>query len=158
LLLCLRPLFRAPSTCRDWNLCDFCAKSSTAFSTSAFTAHGFPFWMSRGFPPSIAVMSLKASPTLLRSSCLSSRSCGQSTNTWTTVSLAPHAHLSSSMKRRVLACEANHECPDLSCIIMYALFLCWLPYTFRVCLDGRPSSILRRCLPFSVVCHSFCHS
>jgi len=82
----------------------------------------------------------------------------QSTRTCTTVSLAPHSHLSSSLKPLILACVASHEWPVPSCTSTYALFLCRGPYSFCVHFAGSPSSNLRRCLPLPVDCHSFCHS
>ncbi|KAH1523424.1 hypothetical protein KXX21_009246 [Aspergillus fumigatus] len=66
------------------------------------TVSGLPF-LPLVEPPSRLEALLNASPTSLRNFLRISLKFGQSTNTWVTVSCAPHAHLSSSRKPKVLA-------------------------------------------------------
>jgi hypothetical protein len=96
----------------------------------------------RPLPKNIAEILLNASPILLHSCCLRSRSLGQSTRTWTTVSLAEHSHLSSPLKPFALAHVANHECPVLSCARRYARFLGSVSQSRCARFDVSQSSVL----------------
>lgn len=84
-------------------------------------------------------------------------SLGQSTRTWTTVSFAPHSHLSSSRCRCSFPCVANQEWPVRSCVSKYARFRGSDPYIRLVWIEGSPVSIWRRCPPLSEAFHSCSH-
>lgn len=110
------------------------------------------------FPPSISEMLLNPLPIFLRSMFRRSFSLGQSTSTWTTVSFAPHSHLSLSWRPYRLPCVASHEWPVRSCVSMYARLRGSDPYIRRVRIEGRVASIWRRCPPFLDALHSCPHS
>jgi hypothetical protein len=105
-------------------------------------------------PPSISEILLNALPIFLRSIFRRSFSLGQSTSTWTTVSLAPHSHLSFSWRPCHLPCVASHEWPVRSCVSRYARLRGSGPYIRRVRIEGRVASIWRRCPPFLDAFHS----
>ena len=81
-LLCLC----CPYGARLWNCCDASAKSKTASTVLVCDILSILPLPSSPGPPNSVDMLLKASPTLIRSSLLSSLNCGQSNNMWWTLS------------------------------------------------------------------------
>jgi hypothetical protein len=126
-------LFCGLSGPRLRNLSDASAKSSTAprmllSCAASFNLPSLPCVP----PPSISEMLLNALPIFLRSIFRRSFSLGQSTSTWTTVSLARHSHLSFPWRPCRLPCVASHEWPVRSCVSKYARLRGSDPY-IRAC-------------------------
>ena len=126
-----------------WHLPDCSANSNTAWSSAAVMFFLFPL-ISGSRPPNIAVRLLNRSLIFSRSCRLGSRSSGQSMNTWTIVSAAPHSHLSFELLNRFRKL-LNQLCPVLSCARRLAWCLGRRSYSFRACGPGAAGSILRRC-------------
>ena len=115
--ICAWCYVQRPCGARLWNLCDASAKSSIAPNALPPCILSCLPCLPCDPPPRISVMSLNAVPIFLISVWRRPFSFGQSTRTWTTVSGAPHSHLSSSLKRCSLACVASHEIEKVKCLI-----------------------------------------
>ncbi len=114
----------------------------------------FPFVL----PPSIVVRLLKRSPIAWRSWRLGSRRFGQSMKTWTSVSIAPHSHLSLSEYFTRLLKLFSQLWPILSWARRPARCRERWSYSFRTCRPGTASSISRKYWPLIDLFHSVVQS